>query len=203
LRIVIMGGKTASFFLYNTHSMPIPTPNEGKIGNALNTSGCYPFISDNLLKAYYVRLEGFVTLRRLILKETILGRIVQSWNALQDLWHVPFFFEDNRHVFYVTTTEETVLIPAQTSYGIAHPGVAAETVATLPPLVARTQTASPVRPTFHGDGSPVEARLGAIDPVPIQRFVTEDAYIRQGLGTIGEVTFGNKRIGPAGSISKT
>lgn len=201
LRIVIMGGDTVSFFLYNTHSLPVPVRNGGAIGNALNTKGSYPFISDNILKAYYVRLEGSVNLRRAILKETIPGRIVQSWNGLQDLWKVPFFLEDNRHVFYVTATSETIPIPAQRSYGLAH-GSDQTTTATLPPLVFRTETTFHVGPTFLGDGAPVETRQEIIDPVPIKRFVTEDAYIRQGLGTIGEVKFGNKQIGPGGAITK-
>jgi hypothetical protein len=35
----------------------------------------------------------------------------------------------------------------------------------------------------------------------MQRFVTEDAYIRQGIGTTGRVMYGNKEIGPAGALS--
>ena len=31
--------------------------------------------------------------------------------------------------------------------------------------------------------------LGVIDPAPMQRFVTEDAYIRQGIGTTGRVIY--------------
>jgi hypothetical protein len=39
-----------------------------------------------------------------------------------------------------------------------------------------------------------------VDQAPMLRFVTEDAYIRQGIGTTGVVTFGEKQIGPSGAI---
>lgn len=41
---------------------------------------------------------------------------------------------------------------------------------------------------------------GVVDPSPIERFVSEDAYINKGIGTIGTVRFGEKEIGPAGGI---
>lgn len=45
--------------------------------------------------------------------------------------------------------------------------------------------------------------LQAIDPSPIERFVIEDAHIRQAFATTGVVNFGDKQIGPAGVIANT
>jgi hypothetical protein len=41
-----------------------------------------------------------------------------------------------------------------------------------------------------------------VDPSPVERFVTEDAYIHQGIGTSGSVMYGGKQIGPAGAMDK-
>jgi len=43
--------------------------------------------------------------------------------------------------------------------------------------------------------------IGVDNSSPIQRFVTEDAYIRTGIGTTGVVNYGSVQIGPQGSIA--
>jgi hypothetical protein len=43
--------------------------------------------------------------------------------------------------------------------------------------------------------------LGVIDPAPMRRFVTEDANIHRGIGTTIGVMYGDRQIGPSGSIS--
>jgi hypothetical protein len=35
----------------------------------------------------------------------------------------------------------------------------------------------------------------------MRRFVTEDAYIRRGIGAGGAVRFGDREIGPAGALA--
>jgi hypothetical protein len=50
-------------------------------------------------------------------------------------------------------------------------------------------------------GPLVSARTaGAVETAPMQRFVTEDAYISKGLGSSGAVRFGNRKIAASGSI---
>ena len=36
---------------------------------------------------------------------------------------------------------------------------------------------------------------------PIERFVSEDAYINKAIGTTGTVRYGDKEIGPVGVLS--
>jgi len=51
-----------------------------------------------------------------------------------------------------------------------------------------------------GDGRLFVPIPGFIDGVPVERFITEDAYIHRGIGTTAIVTFGDKEIGPSGVI---
>jgi len=69
----------------------------------------------------------------------------------------------------------------------------------IPPVVV--QTGPPIPPKFWGDGGPIGLNPGTIDPSPISRYITEDAYIRQGLGTSTSVQYGNTRIGPSGALT--
>jgi hypothetical protein len=69
----------------------------------------------------------------------------------------------------------------------------------IPPLVVQAEP--PVPPKFWGDGGPKGPDPGVIDRAPMQRFVTEDANIRQGIGTTGVVMFGDRQIGPSGAIT--
>jgi hypothetical protein len=41
--------------------------------------------------------------------------------------------------------------------------------------------------------------FGVVDPSPIERYVTEDAYIGTAIGTPGTVRYGDKDFGPSGS----
>ncbi len=41
--------------------------------------------------------------------------------------------------------------------------------------------------------------VGVVDAAPIERFVTEDTYIKKGIGTTGTVRFDGAEIGVAGN----
>ena len=63
------------------------------------------------------------------------------------------------------------------------------------------QPAPPPKAKVWGERGPLVPEPGVVDPVPMQRLVTEDAYIRQGLATILNIKYGEHQIGPSGSIS--
>ncbi|MGH9751738.1 MAG: neuraminidase-like domain-containing protein, partial [Blastocatellia bacterium] len=112
-------------------------------------------------------------------------------------WDTPFFYEDSRHVFYVTTAERLVTVPQWNDFGVVvTPPLKA---LDIPPLVFQPVETIPdlIGPVSKQPG------FGVIDPVPMERFVTEDAYISRGIGTFGTVRFGDKEIGPAGSVMKS
>ena len=124
--------------------------------------------------------------------------IVEPSHGLTDPWDAPFFFEDKQNVFFVTTSEELMPVFAHPGYGIVHNQSLTQEIK-IPPLILWNDTNHKPGPKFWGDGEPVGPNLGVIDTITIQRFVTEDAYVRQGIGTKGSVTYDGHQIGPSGS----
>ncbi|GHO71423.1 hypothetical protein KSC_103150 [Ktedonobacter sp. SOSP1-52] len=189
-----------SFLFYNTHSLPIrgedtvaPVPPAPAPVRRRDLAGDYT--QDFAFKYSDVTGTDFM---REILQTPIPFEVITPRHALQDSWNAPLFFADSRHAFLVTTQEQSVWMRSYGGYGILDtPGVMQ--TAQIPPLVVQT-TPLP-KPRFWGDGAPIESDPGVIDPALMQRFVTEDAYIRQGLSTTRSVTYGDRQIGPSGEIA--
>jgi hypothetical protein len=137
---------------------------------------------------------------RQVIEPPIAWNTVEPHHALKYPNEAPFFFEDSRHTFFVTTTETPVLIKDHPGYGIG-PNPNPKQTIEIPPLVLQLDPHKQVGPKFWGDGGPVGPDAGAVDSAPMQNFLSEDAYIRQGLGSTGGVTYGGQQIGPSGSIS--
>jgi hypothetical protein len=135
----------------------------------------------------------FIT--RPILKNTITDRVIVPRHALQNIWDAPFFYEDSRHVFYVTTSERIVQIPQWDWYGII-PDLVKPRLA-IPPLVFEPKEVIPDR----YDPIVTAPNVGVVDRAPIERFVSEDATIDKVIGTTGTVRYGGKEIGPVGVLS--
>lgn len=199
LRISINGNVTrAGFLLFNTHGLPISATAMPPFGGYGHTR-YFETTSPNLIADYTDRIPDVPPemLSRQILSDDTEMNAVPPYHLVSSPWDAPFFFEDRRNVFYVTTTESPVWISNFPWYGVAiAPGVlAAEQV---PPLVV--QTGPPLPSKFWGDGGPLAINPGAIDKAPISRYITEDAYIRQGLATSATVQYGGVEIGPSGAI---
>ena len=73
----------------------------------------------------------------------------------------------------------------------------------IPPLIMHIDPDARVEVKPWSGPGPLVTDLLAVDPPPIERFVTEDARIRQAIATTGVVNFGDKQIGPAGVITNT
>lgn len=110
-----------------------------------------------------------------------------------DPWDPPFFYQDGRHAFYVTTDEALVTVPEWHDYGIV--------LTTLTPVAEIPNLVQVLPPKFEKQPVPITRQpgFGVVDPAPMQFFVSEDAHIRTGLGTLGTVRYGDKDIGPSGS----
>ena len=92
-----------------------------------------------------------------------------------------------------------MLIPYYGKYGVhVNPGLTQ--VTKIPPLVLKIDPEVGVKPKLWGDGGPIGPDLGIIDPGPMKRLITEDAYIRQGIDTTAVVMYGDKKIAPSGAI---
>jgi hypothetical protein len=202
LRITIYGDvNPQAFLLYNTHSLPLPCP-PAAVPPAFGKTRGFETAGPTFTIGYDEKIPDVPDhpLSRDLLTEQIPAATVQPNHYVSDVWDAPFFFEDRQNVFYVRTGEQPVWIPNFGGFGVSvNPGVME--APRIPPLVV--QPGPPIRPKFWGDGRPIGPDLGVIDPVPMRRLVTEDAYIRQGIGTTAVITYDGKQIGPSGAIMNT
>ncbi|MGJ0506828.1 MAG: neuraminidase-like domain-containing protein [Methylocystis sp.] len=197
LRISIHGAhQNAAFRLYNTHSTPelmTPLPSYRPFGKqrSFSQSGQpytinYSSRIPDLPPVYYARE---------VLTDSIPVRSVQAAHGVSDQWTSPFFFEDRRNVFFVTTTEKQVWVADFGGYGV-FPKPSLPEITKLPPIYVQP----PLFPKPTPWGGPEGILPGVVDPAPIERFVTQDANIRQGIAVAATVKFGGVDIGPAGAI---
>jgi len=157
------------------------------------------FETDAVLSRNYDPSITAQPIPRSILKNPLPDGTIEPQHPLQDPWDAPFFYEDSRHIFYVTTTEQPVWIRDYSKFGTLVDLGLTQVVA-IPPLVLQMDAKVPSRLEPWNDTTPIVMKPGVVDPAPMQRFVTEDAYIHQGIGTTAVVTFGDKQIGPSGAI---
>lgn len=205
----MLSKRLGSFLLYNTHSLPVVLVSQVlmKMRAAfLPPPERYRYILSDVPEARGLALDYKASRSQdtksvPILKENISARTIGPDHHLNNPWGAPFFYEDSRHVFYVTTTEQQVRIGVGLRYG-ANTGVIEQLGKTMSisPLILQTDLTKKIRPKFGGDGAPVVRDPGNVDPAPMQQYVTEDAYIHRGIGSTGTVTYGEKQIGPAGAI---
>jgi hypothetical protein len=206
LGIRISGQGGGSFFMYNTHSLPlrqgdafpllnlsIPRPNRniGLSGDSLILT-----YSDGLL---HFNPDGVLTgqpIERKVLDSPSADRATESRHTQPDPWDAPFFYEDSRHVFYVTTAEEQVRVASHPGYG-SIPGFV-EREPHIPSMVFEVEERP--GPRFWGDGDPVGPDMGVVNPDPMRRLISEDANIHRGIGSPAAVKFGDALIGPSGAM---
>jgi hypothetical protein len=193
LRVIVSyeGSKGSSFFLHNPFSTPELRSSKKEAHfppkRSLDTA-------TTSLKATYASTGS----SHAILNNSIADRTIQPRHALAgDPWDAPFFYEDGRHVFYVTTAQRLVRLRAWTDFGLV---LNTETPTfEIPGLVLpQEESRWEIAPLHLG-----QPGFGVIDPTPAEYFVTEDAYIRTAIGTSGTVTYGDQHIGPSGSRIKT
>jgi len=197
-----------SFVLYNTHSLPLAQDPLSAIQAVSQLKGL-PWrglsISGNDFTISY-RAENWhwydpPQITRDLLQTPIDGaRTIEPRHWIDNPWKAPLFFEDSRHVFYVTSEQQPVWVADSMGIGaVANLGVM--DVPQIAPLVMQSEQALP--PKYWGDGGPISTDPGVIASAPIQRFITEDAYIRRGVGTTSSVRYGDFHIGPSGAIRKS
>src|SRR5438128_11353285 len=103
------------------------------------------------------------------------------------------------HAFFVTTSTKTVSVKDSGTYGfIAFPLTLTESV--IPLVIHEATLENPVNPKFRADGRHFGSNQVVVDSNAMRRFLSEDAYIRHGINTTGAVMYGDKQIGPSGSI---
>jgi hypothetical protein len=111
-------------------------------------------------------------------------------------WLTPFFFEDRRHVFYVTT-KKSFVPPQQWFWFYGYYGVFDNSMYADIPLLVMPEYRLP------GPGPYESGLMGFESTSPsMTRFVSEDAYIKRLLPMTGTVRLNGAQIGPAGGVIK-
>lgn len=193
LRLIVspIKGTGASFFLHNAHSLPELRADK----KTVHFSQKRTFeTSNSLLKVVYSGPNASSD----VLTNDVVDRAIQPNHPIDSgSWEPPFFYEDARHAFYVTTEHSLVPVRIWDHYGVylAEPRKQYE----IPPMVFEPIQIipDPVGPIIKQPG------FGVTDPYPIERYVTEDAYIHRGLGSLGTVRYGDNEIGLGGSQVKS
>ncbi len=196
LTIVINGYGESWFFLYNTHSLPIRKEDWSSMSleNVRLSLPSRRLSSNENTVIFQYTQPNFHYLQRNIFKfPNGLGyRFTVPNHRMQDTWKAPFFYEDSRHVFYVSTSDRPVTISEFKGFGFKE--YLPKRELHIPPLVLESQ------PIIRDRLCPVamDSRIAVVDPAPMKRFVTEDAYIKKGIATTGTVRFGGKDISATG-----
>lgn len=190
-------GAGASFFLHNVYSSPVPR-NQKKKNRHFPPKRTLETANSNILKVSYPDAIVSHPVLTNEIADGIEDRTVDPHHpVIGNPWDVPFFYEDSRHVFYVTTAQRMVQIPTWLGFGIVAkpPQVGFE----IPHLVLQEPKLVPdwIGPVVKQPG------FGVVDPTPMKFVISEDAYIQRGIGTLGTVRFGEKEIGPGGSLVKS
>ena len=125
LRVVISGNAYSKFLLYNTHSLPVRREDDAS-----------PLIPPSGGETRYLETQGSTfsivyepdsidpgfshgELKRDLFTNNVPDHTIETRHAVQSARNAPFFYEDSRHVFYVTTTEKVVTVSTFTGYGVA------------------------------------------------------------------------------------
>jgi hypothetical protein len=125
-------------------------------------------------------------------------RYVQPEPGTPDAWDAPFIFENRRHVFYVTTTEDQQSIFRFGGFGLGF-NTTAEPVlgAGIAPLALATTPALPADPVQN-----FAAGLGnSGDPLAVQRFLGASTSLKFALGSSATVSYQGQVVAPTGSLT--
>jgi Neuraminidase-like domain len=199
LRIYIFSAsiKLSSFLLYNTHSLPIRGEEAGDDVSQITTgfSEQRSLETNNQIFDITYGRPGIPSFERHIIKSSIGANLTSTLFRLGTSWDAPFFYEDSRHSFYVSTKQRSVIVPGYFDYGLT----------TQPPQEFQiAPVVEPPQPPIRDRSNfvMIDPRIVMLDPAPLQRFVTEDAYIKKGIVTTGTIRYGDKDIGPTGILLK-
>ena len=199
LTIVIEGYSGSWFVLYNTHSLPIRREDWSSMPPK-NSSFPAPYrhlgMDNNTVMIHYTKQDSQHLYRDVFkFPDGVSYRFTAPNHQMQSPWNAPFFYEDSRHVFYVSTSDRPVTISE--FKGIGFKEYLPKQELHIPPSVLESQ------PKIRDRLGPVamDSRIAVVDLAVMKRFVTEDAYIKKGIATTGTVRFGDKDISATGIMS--
>ena len=200
LRITIGGDAYSTFVLYSTHSLVAREEDDSHLVADMFIGPRYLDVHAGPFKAEYYDFSNGHTLKRTVLSSTLRDSVLETTHPMSDamFWKAPFFYRDQRHVFYVTTETEPALARQRSNYGFL--AVDVVHVATkIPSLVYGVALFEP-KPRLWGDGDPVNPDIGIANTNPVKRFIAGNAYIDKAIGASGVVPYHGRDLGPAGAM---
>lgn len=202
------GRHSRSFKLYNTHSLPVRTGEEaidmsdhepftGFVKRRAISSLAGPFsisygvvaiVNDHPVDGDWV--FGFDVLGR-----SDLYTVTEPRHDVGVVYEAPFFFHDRRHVFFVHSKESRVLVGGFADIAVLQPP---QVVFAEPPILVRPDFGIQPEEVFI---APDLIPTGAGDPAAVESFLGRNPYVHNVIGVGGAIRFGDRLIGPGGSIS--
>jgi hypothetical protein len=207
----------AGFVLYNTHSLPVRlddidldqplvdevvappsdrwfAPNNSYTGAPASGTFNIAYIStgagNNSTTVYTNNLIAF----------SRVPRYVAPQPGLADAWVAPFFYEDRRYVFYVTTGQTFYTLGDFGLFGVLNKApTLVGTVHVIPPLVISLPPLPRPDPVAFGTVAGLVASGGSA--APVQGLLSQSRTIRTALGSSVAVTFQGRQVFPSGSLA--
>jgi hypothetical protein len=172
-------GTLPGFVLYNTHSLPvrledIPVQSgipDDNLGRYIDVPCPYRALSpiqsytggndsDTFWIDYFDTIYNYVVDNPIYSSAPLtfnwMPRFVDTQPGLADAWFAPFFYEDRRNLFYVTTSENVVTIDDSDSFGVAFGGS------------RQAHLAQRIAPIEFKQGAPIRVALGSGWPISYQ-----------------------------------
>ena len=201
--------RTKRFKLYNTHSLPVLPGDETMEGGGLDlmimwlaqgrtfSAGNGAFTIE-YFDPFSIQTTDW-SFSRQVLGRALAYQVIEPRHPLSDIFQAPFFFQDRRHVFYVRSAMSTTPVWGYVDFGVqVAPPILA--IPDVPPLTVKPDPWDLVLPE-ELIFPPIRFAPGVVDPNPVEHFLNQNATINQAIATAGAIRYGDRIIGPGGSIA--
>ena len=188
------------FKLYNTHSLPVRPEDDivepGLLIYVLTRGRSFSVKHAPFAINYFDPSEPITewSFSQKILNKGQLYEVIEPHHLVTGIFEAPFFFQDRRHVFFVKSEESKILVSGYKDMGIFSPS---KDVFVEASVLIKPDFPWPPEEVFF---PPDLIKPGVVDPSPLESFLRGDAYIHQAIGTEGTIQFGDRLIGPGGSM---
>jgi hypothetical protein len=204
-------GQSASFCMYNTHSMPVVNPGDApnETASPYDRAVYWPESDESSALTVWYDYEGSPT------TYSFYNDLITPTNFNLDFhtiapthplpadahgldWSEPFFYGETQNEFYVRTTQSQVAVNWYADYGIL--GVTPTAASALANLALKYAMAAGEAVVGPPDPVDPSLTLARVNPGSVERYITEDAYIARGLSSTGAVKYGGATIGVSGAL---
>jgi hypothetical protein len=195
------GLDSGSFLMYNTHSTPGQNIPPNVSYRLPDHDRMLSGVADDDFSMMYMSNSDFrsTMTSRQILKPTLAFSVILPQHSMIDLWSAPMFYQDKRHVFYVSCSQQDVPMRLYSDYGI-RTDLGSNTAPSIPGLVSDStpQAETPTSWTPGGAPQTTDNQVSNVDAA--RQIIREDSNISRALGTTAPVTYGDTPIGATGRI---